>query len=120
MTLVATIDRTLQRLTKALMVICVLFVAAGPMADTFLCDPESGEVGSVQLVADVDGGGDRETPEPDHAICAHGHCHHLSPLSGSTDVHAAAMLDVRVERALLAAPEPPSAGPSSLKRPPRV
>jgi hypothetical protein len=116
----ANLHRTLQRLTKSLLVICVLLLAVGPVADSVMCGLESGGVGSAELIADLDGGDDRDPPTTDHAICAHGHCHHPVPLTGSTEVHAAAVLYAQADQPVLLALEPSSTSPSSLKRPPRV
>jgi hypothetical protein len=110
----------LQRLTKSLMVICVLLLAVGPVADSVMCGLESGGVGSSELIADLGGDDDRDPPTTDHAICAHGHCHHSVPLTGSPEVHTAANLYAEADQPLLLALQPPSTSPPSLKRPPRV
>lgn len=110
----------LQQLIKSLIVICVLLLAVGPMADSVICGLESGGVGSAELIADLDGDEDRDQPMADHAICAHGHCHHPVPLTGSAEVHTSANLYAEVDQPLLLALQPPSTSPPSLKRPPRV
>jgi hypothetical protein len=120
MTSAANLHRTLQRLTKSLLVICVLMLAIAPVADSVMCGLEYGGNSSAELVADLDGGDDRDPPRPDHAICAHGHCHHAVPLVEWPEDDTADMRYARAENPLLLAVDLPSTNPPSLKRPPRV
>lgn len=110
----------LQRLTKALLVICVLMLAVGPVADSVMCGFEYGGNSSAELVADMDGGDDRDPPKIDHAICAHGHCHHAVPLVDGPQDGAGATRYAQAETPPLLAVDLPSTNPPSLKRPPRV
>ena len=110
----------LQRLTKALLVICVLMLAVGPVADSVMCGLEYGDNSSAELVADMDGGDDPDPLKTEHAICAHGHCHHAMPLVEGPQDDAAATRYAQAETPLLLSANPPSTNPPSLKRPPRV
>jgi hypothetical protein len=111
---------TLDRLLKPLMVICVLMLAVGPIADSLLCGFEAGEAGSVQLLADASDHDESEGGSVDHAVCAHGHCHHPAPITASTEFPVGAIRYGQSERLWLATLQPPSNFPPSLKRPPRV
>lgn len=120
MTWAANLHRALQRLTKPLMVICILLLAVGPVADSIMCGLEIGEIGATELVADLGGDDDTDSTSTEHAICAHGHCHHPAPLAGAPEVQQSASLYSQADRTPLFALEPPSTRPPSLKRPPRV
>lgn len=120
MTWAANLCRTLQRLTKPLMVICILLLAVGPVADSLVCGLEIGETGTAEYIADLGGEEDSHSTTTGHAICAHGHCHHPAPLTGATEVQQSANLYAEADRTLLPALQPPSTNPPSLKRPPRV
>lgn len=120
MTWVANHRWTLDRLLKPLMVICVLVLAVGPLADSLMCGFEVNSAASNHLLADSP---DQEEPDGgvvDHAVCAHGHCHHPVPVTASSEIQAAAIGYGRLERPKLATLQPPSNLPSGLKRPPRV
>lgn len=119
MTWAANLYRTLQRLSKPLMVICILLLAVGPVADSIMCGLE-GEIGTAELIADLGGEDGEDSTTPEHAICAHGHCHHAPPLAGAPEVQQSANLYAQADRAPLLALQPPSTNPPSLKRPPRV
>jgi len=116
----ANLSRTLQRLTKPLMVICILLLAAGPVADGIMCGLEAGQVGTAGLIADLGGDDDKSSTTAEHAICAHGHCHHPAPLAGAPEVEQLATLYAEADRTSLPALQPPSTNPPSLKRPPRA
>ncbi|MBX3478821.1 MAG: hypothetical protein KF842_00325 [Caulobacter sp.] len=120
MTSLANLHQALQRLIKPLMVICILLLAVGPVADSIMCGLETGEIGTAELVADLGGDDDRDSTTTEHAICAHGHCHHPAPLAGAPEVQQSASLYTQADRTLLFPLEPPSIRPPSLKRPPRV
>lgn len=120
MTSLANLHQALHRLIKPLMVICILLLAVGPVADGLICDLGIGDPGAVEQIADIGGGDDPQEPANDHAICAHGHCHHPVPLVGLAEVQTGARAYAQAAQPLLLTLEPPSNHPPSLKRPPRV
>lgn len=120
MTLVATLHRTLGRLLKPLMVICALALAIGPAADSIACGFEGVDAGSAQLLTEVPDDTAPADGMTDHAICAHGHCHHPAPLAAASDVPSAGVRYAEASDMPRSGPEPASVQPPSLKRPPRA
>lgn len=118
MILLAHFSRLLGRLARPLMLVCVMMIAFGPVADSLICGLEPGTVEAAALDGGHDGG-DAGAGDAGHAVCAHGHCHHSSALTGE-DVQLAAAVPAASIPEGLAAPRPPSANQPTLERPPRV
>ena len=119
MALTAQLSRLIGRLARPLMVVCALMLAFGPIADGLICgtEPATAEASLLDLGHDD---GDSGSADPDHAVCAHGHCHHASALTGREEVQVATALYTAAALDRIAAPQPPSANQPTLKRPPRV
>ncbi|MDO9223361.1 MAG: hypothetical protein Q7U20_06580 [Caulobacter sp.] len=115
----AQLSRLIGRLGKPLMVVCALMLAFAPIADGLICglEPATAEAGVLDAGHDGD---NRDSSDPDHAVCAHGHCHHGSALTGGADIQVATALYAETVSDRMAAPQPPSANQPTLKRPPRV
>lgn len=112
--------RTLDRLLKPLLIVCVLMLAVGPIADSLLCGFEVAEAGAAQLLTDASDHNEPKGGSVDHAVCAHGHCHHPAPVTAGSEFPVTAIRYGHSERPRLAMLQPPSNLPPSLKRPPRV
>lgn len=119
MALSAQLSRLIGRLGRPLMVVCALMLAFGPIADGLICgtEPATAEAGVLDLGHDD---GDSGSADPDHTICAHGHCHHASAVTNGGEVQVATALHTAAALDRIAAPQPPSANQPTLERPPRV
>lgn len=119
MALPAQLSRLIGRLGRPLMVVCALMLAFGPIADGLICGTDSATAEAGVLDPGHDGG-ESGSADPDHAVCAHGHCHHASAVTGSGEVQVATALYTAAALDRIAAPQPPSANQPTLERPPRV
>lgn len=119
MILTTHLSRFLERLAKPLLVICVLMLAVGPIADGLVCGSEPASAEVEMLTSDL-GGDDDIATGVDHAVCAHGHCHHVPPLTNSGEAHVTSIRYAEAEAIFSVSVQPPSATLPTLKRPPRV
>lgn len=119
MILMAHISRLFERLAKPLLMICVLMLAVGPIADGLVCGSEPASAEVEMLKSDLGGDDDIDTGI-DHAVCAHGHCHDAPPLTNSGEAHVTSIRYAEAEAIFSVSVQPPSATLPTLKRPPRV
>lgn len=119
MIITAHLSRFLERLAKPLLVICVLMLAVGPIADGLVCGSEPASAEVEMLKSDL-GGDDDIATGIDHAVCAHGHCHDAPPLANGGEAHVTSIRYVEAEAIFSVSVQPPSATQPTLKRPPRV
>jgi len=115
----AQLSRLIGRLGRPLMVVCAMILAFAPIADGLICglEPATAEAGVLDTGRNGDDGA---AGNPEHTVCAHGHCHHGAALTSDGDIQVASALYAGTVQQRVAAPQPPSANQPSLKRPPRV
>lgn len=56
--------------------------------DAAVCGPEIGELTSVEAASSETGQDLPDSPNEQHGICAHGHCHHGVQFAGNADIGA--------------------------------
>ncbi len=87
--------------------------------DAAACAPEAAAAGALAGVADEPSHNNRSDAPEDHAICAHGHCHHGGAMSFDRPDFAPSVAVVRELRRIPPDTSLASRTPSGLDRPPR-